>query len=367
MEPQPSAARYHRIQLALAITTVALDALLLASLAWGGGAHGLVAVARRWTGRWWLEVALVTVAIGMLSAGLTAPLAWLRGYHLPRRYGLLHQRLGSWLADRAKAAVLGGVLTVAVVEAIYALLRTTDVWWLVAAVVVWLLSVAVAAIFPVLIVPLFYRLTPLADPALSARLLALAARAGVRAVGVFVVDHSRKGRTANAALAGIGRTRRIILFDTLVAEFAPAEIESVLAHELGHHVHGDLARALTVQGLVTLASFWVTDRVLRMTASPLGLAHLGDPAGLPWLALVIAAAGLVALPLVNGLSRHMERRADDFACALADPAAFVDAMERLAALNLAERRPSRLKEILLHSHPAVDRRIARARAATGSG
>jgi STE24 endopeptidase len=304
----------------------------------------------------------MTAGLGLLHAALTFPLAWLSGYHLPRRYGLLHQTWRGWLGDRLKIAALGGVFAMFAVELMYGLLRATPRWWLVAALVFCLVSVMIATIFPVWIVPLFYRLTPLGDAALRTRLLSLAARAGVPAVGVYVVDHSRKSRTANAALAGIGATRRIILFDTLVAEFAPAEIESVLAHELGHHVHGDVWRGLAVQGAVTVASLYVADVVLRRTAPALGLADLSDPAGLPWVVLVISVAGLCALPLVNAASRAMERRADDFALRTTrDSDAFVAAMERLGTLNLAERKPSRLKEFLLYSHPSLDRRIARGR------
>jgi Zn-dependent protease with chaperone function len=363
MSDDRSAERYHRIQLRLSLVALTLDAIFLLVMAWAGGARAIDARITRSTHASWLEVLGVAVALGVAGALLGFPLGWLRSFHLPRRYGLLHQSFASWMWDRAKASTLGGVFALLGVEAIYTLLRATDLWWLVAAAVFWLFSLLVATVFPIWIVPLFYRLTPLTDENLKSRLLALAARAGVRAIGVFVVDQSRKARTANAALTGVGRTRRIILFDTLVAQFRPEEIESVLAHELAHHVHGDLWRGLVAQGIVTIASFWIVDRVLRATAPALALSSLADPTGLPWIAFVGGAVGLVALPLVNALSRWMERRADDFALdTTRDPEAFVGAMERLATLNLAERRPSRLKELVLYSHPALDRRIARARA-----
>jgi len=223
-------------------------------------------------------------------------------------------------------------------------------------------QVALTAVLPIWIAPLFYRLTPLADERLGERLLTLARRAGVEAVGVFVADQSRKSRTANAAVVGLGRTRRIVLFDTLTARFTPEEIESVLAHELGHHVHGDARRGLAVQGALMLASLWLADTLLRAGAPALGLAGPADPAGMPWLALVLLVLSLAALPLGNGFSRRIERQADDFALAVTgNPGAFIAAMERLGELNLAERRPSRLKELVLYSHPALERRIARAR------
>src|SRR5438309_1329639 len=190
------------------------------------------------------------------------------------------------------------------------------------------------------------------------------------------ITPARWGQVALVALAlgvgqgvvGLGRTRRIILFDTLLAEFSPEEIESVLAHELGHHAHGDMRRGLLVNGALTLVTAWLAALALDGGVGILGLAGPADPAGLPWLALVALVLGLVQMPLANGFSRWIERQADDFALATTGNAsAFVGAMERLAGLNLAERRPSRLKEIVLYSHPALERRIARAAAAANRG
>src|SRR2546426_1121991 len=229
----PDAARYHRLQLALAAAGLALSIAYLVALLLTGAAHALARAAATATDSAWGQVAIVAVVLAGAHALLTFPLAWTRGWWLPRRYGLLHQSLRGWLADRAKAAVLAGALGLAAVEVVYALLRATPPWWLWAAPVFLAATVALAFVFPVWIVPLFYRLTPLADAELRERLLTLARRAGVPAVGVWIADQSRKSRTANAAVIGLGRTRRIVLFDTLAARFTPDEIESVLAHQLG--------------------------------------------------------------------------------------------------------------------------------------
>jgi STE24 endopeptidase len=361
--PEPAdAARYHRLQLVLGLAGFALGVVYLLAILVTGAAAALATTAAAFTGAWWARVALVTTGVGAGQSILAFPLRWVRGFWLPRRYGLLHQSLRSWLADRAKAAALGGVLGLGGVLVIYGLLGATRWWWLIAAVVFFVVGIALAALFPVLIVPLFYKLTPLADPELTATLLALARRAGVAVVGVWVVDESRKSRTANAAVVGLGRTRRIILYDTLATGFRREEVEAVLAHELGHHVHGDLQRGLIVQGALTLVTFWLAGRLMDAGVGLWGLSSLADPAGLPWLALVMLGLGALQLPLANGFSRWIERQADDFALTLTgDPAAFIGAMERLGELNLAERRPHRLKELLLYSHPALDRRIARAR------
>ena len=355
------ARRYHRTQFLLGALGFALGVVYLGIVLITGVAGGIARTADGWP--WWAEVTLVAATLSAAHWALMAPLAWVRGWWLPRRYGLLHQPLAAWLGDRAKAIAISALLGLGAVVLVYALLRAMPDWWWLAATAVFLgIYVALAVVLPIWIIPLFYRLTPLADESLRERLLALAARVGAPAIGVWVADQSRKSRTANAAVVGLGRTRRILLFDTML-EFAPREVEAVLAHELGHHVHHDIWRGLAAQAALTLVSFAVAAQVLRAGVGWWGLRDIADPAGLPWLAVVAGVLGLLALPLGNAYSRWIERRADDFALHVtADPDAFVGAMERLAALNLAERRPHPLKELFLYSHPSIDRRIARARA-----
>src|SRR5436190_20248847 len=184
----PDAARYHRLRLVLAAAGLALSAGSLAALGLPGGAHELARAAADATASAWGQVAIVAVVLRAAHAVLTFPLGWSRGWWLPRRFGLLHQSLQGWLADRAKATLLSGVFGLAAVEVVYALLGATPLWWLWATAALLAASVALAFVFPIWIAPLFYRLTPLADAELSARLLTLARRVGVPAVGVWVAD-----------------------------------------------------------------------------------------------------------------------------------------------------------------------------------
>jgi len=349
---------YHRWQFWLAV----LNLLITIAYLWVALETGFTRSTFSGAPPWWLHVAALAVALGLGLTLLTLPLDFARGYWLPKRFGLLHQPFGRWCWDRVKASLIGGVLALIALEIIYASLRLSAWWWLWAALALFVGSTLLSVVVPVWIVPLFYRLVPLEDAALKERLLELARRVGVAVIGVWVADQSKKSRTANAALTGLGRTRRILLFDTLIAEFTPDEIESVLAHELGHHVHGDVRRGLLVQGLVLLATFWIADRLLEIGGGRFGFQGPADPAGLPLLALILLLLGLVAAPLVNGFSRWVERQADRFAIATTrNPGAFIRAMDRLASLNLAERRPNRLKEFFLYSHPSIDRRIDMAR------
>jgi len=352
---------YHRRQLALSLLGLVLSVAYLLLLVETRAAAHLARHVARWTA-WWLELAFVVIVLAGAYRLLTLPLQWLGGYWLPRRYGLLHQSLGRWLWDAAKAALIGAALGLLAVLTVYALLRVKPWWWLWGAAIFLAGYTLLALVAPIWLVPLFYRLTPLPDGDLRARLLALARRVGVPVTGVFVVDQSRKSRTANAAVTGLGRTRRILLFDTLLDQFTAEEIEAVLAHELAHQLHGDIRRGLLVQGALTLVTFWIADRALRGGAGWLGLTGPADIAGLPLFGLILVVVSLAALPVANGWSRRVEWQADRFALeTIPDPRAFIGSMERLATLNLAEREPHRLEELFLYSHPAIERRIAHAR------
>ena len=353
---------YHRRQLAISLLGLALSVVYLLVLIETRAAAHLTGWLSRWTAAWWLELGIVLLVLAGGYRLVTLPLQWLGGYWLPRRFGLLHQPFGRWLLDAVKAGVIGAALGLLAVLIIYALLRVTPYWWLWGAAAFLAGYTLLALVAPIWLVPLFYRLTPLPDGDLRTRLLALAGRVGVPVSGVFVVDQSRKSRTANAAVTGLGRTRRILLFDTLLAEFTPEEVEAVLAHELAHQLHRDIPRGILVQGTLTLATFWIADRALHWGSGWLGLDGPADIAGLPLLGLILVLVSLAALPVANGWSRRVEWQADRFALqTIPDPRAFIRSMERLATLNLAEREPHRLEELFLYSHPAIERRIAHAR------
>lgn len=363
MNTEPPARSYHRWRLWLSIAGFCLTTAYLATLIATGAGVALRNCVAGVTPRSWLQLAMVLIAVAAGHRLLALPLTWLGGFWLPRRYGLLHQPFHLWVWDAVKASVIGGLLGLCGAEIVYALLRATRWWWLCGAGIFLAGYALVAWVMPIWLVPLFYRLRPLDNPSLRDRLVALAERAGVPVMGVWVADQSKKSRTANAAVVGLRGTRRILLFDTLIEQFSADEVEVVLAHELAHQVHRDIGRGLLVQGALTLATFLVADHWLRAGAARLGLSGPADPAGVPLFGLLLIGIGLVALPIANGWSRRVERQADDYALRTAsNPAAFIDAMERLSTLNLAERDPHFVKEFLLYSHPSIGRRVARAQA-----
>jgi STE24 endopeptidase len=285
------------------------------------------------------------------------------GFRLEHRFNLSSQRLGSWLKDSAKGWVLGLVLGTILCEIVYALIRTSpDHWWIFAWVIFLGLFIFFAQIAPVVLFPLFYKFVPLQNEGLKERLMRLGERAGTRVRGVYEWKLSEKTKKANAALTGLGNTRRIIVADTLLENYNDDEIEAVLAHELGHHVHGHIFKMIIVEAIVTLAGFWAANEVLHYAIDQQHMfEHMSDFANLPLLALVSTVLSVLLMPALNAYSRYTERQADVY-CWKSVPsiAPYVSAMEKLNRQNLSESHPSRLVEILFHSHPPVSKRIAAA-------
>jgi STE24 endopeptidase len=281
-------------------------------------------------------------------------------FRLEHRYHLSNQKLRSWAWDEVKGFLVGLVLGGVLAEMIYWTIRMAPQrWWLIAWAIFIGLTVFFAQIAPVVLFPLFYKFQPLENEELRERLLRLSEKAGTRVRGVYEWKLSEKSKKANAALTGLGRTRRIILADTLLENYSPEEIESILAHELGHHVHRHIVKAIAVQVVITFFGFWATAALLRYAVEQRHMFEtLSDFANLPLLLLVSTVMSFLLMPALNAYSRHNERQADRYAFqSIPDVNPFISSMEKLARQNLAERRPSKVVEWLFHSHPAIWRRI----------
>jgi STE24 endopeptidase len=367
---EDKATRYHRLRRRTAALAVSWRVLLLAGLLLSGLSHTIRASAEALTASEpaWLQLPLAAclwvLAVAVVHELGALPLSLYGGFVLDRRYGLSRQSAAEWWKDHVRVSGVALALAMAAAIWIYASLELWPTGWWVAA---WggavAASVATAWAAPVLLLPLFYRFVPLDNEVLRRRLLALADKTHVPALGIFEWRLSDRTSRTNAALTGIGRTRRIIVSDTLVADYPPEEIEVVLAHELAHHVYRDIWRGLAADWLVMGAGLWLADALLRAAVVPLGLRGMSDVAGLPVIVLSTMAASLVALPAVNAVSRSHERRADRFALDTTHNAeAFISAMRRLSARNLAEEAPSRAARIFFYTHPPISDRLALARA-----
>lgn len=309
-----------------------------------------------------LAVFLYVVMLMLISKVISLPLDYY-GFRLEHRFNLSNQRLRSWLWDECKGLGIGLALATIIVELVYTLLREEPQhWWLIAWAVFMVMMVLLAQLAPVVLFPIFYKFEPLENEELKHRLIVLSERAGTRVRGVYKWNLSEKSKKANAALTGLGATRRIILADTLLDHYSDDEIEAVLAHELGHHVHRHILKSIVVEAGVTLLGFWLANVVLRYSVEQRHLFETpSDFANLPLLILVAAALSLVLMPALNAYSRFNERQADRY-CFESVPSVepFISSMNKLSEQNLAEKTPSRWVEWLFHSHPAIARRVAAA-------
>lgn len=295
---------------------------------------------------------------------LLAPLGYYSGFVLPHRYGLSTQTRRGWIVDMVKSSALGGAMTLLVMEVLYALLRMApETWWLYMAAFLLFVQVVLATLAPILIMPIFWKLRPLADEVLAERLENLARRAGQRVRGVFVMDMSTRTRAANAMLMGLFGTRRIVLGDTLLDQYTPDEIETILAHELAHHVHHDIGWSIVLDVFHTIIVLYLSHLTLRWGLARAGFAAPGDVAAFPILAAVLGGFSVLTTPLTNAYSRWRESLADGYALVMTGNAnAFISSEVKLVNQNLAVLWPEAWVEALLYTHPAPGRRITRAMA-----
>jgi STE24 endopeptidase len=362
----PEVRRYNRLQRWLSMADMFIGFALLVLLlvtGWTGKLRDWSYLGARQ--HYFLAVFLYVLMFSIIAKILSAPLDF-TGFRLEHRYHLSNQKLRSWLWDECKGWLVNLVLGGIMVELVYGIIRIAPQrWWIVAWAVFTGLFLLMAQLAPVVLMPIFYKFKPLENEGLRERLTKLGERAGTRVRGVYEWKLSEKSKKANAALTGLGSTRRIILSDTLLEHYSDDEIEAILAHELGHHVRRHIMKSIFLQVGITFFGFWLVNQVLRFVIAknwfPVLNPRLYDFANLPLIALVATVLGFLLMPALNAISRHHEREADRYAwenIPAIEP--FISSMQKLADQNLAEREPSKFIEWFFHSHPSIGKRVAAA-------
>lgn len=342
---------------------VSLAAVLAVGLT-SAGARGIDVVARRLGGGWGWQVAVGAVGVLLLARIVALPFdAWVQV--VLRRYRLSTQGWGPWLLDLVKASVLGIVLITVGLLAFYALIRALPTaWWAPAAAGAAAVVVAGSFLYPLVIEPVFNKFTPLPAGALRTELLDLAARDHLNVTDVQVVDASRRTTALNAYVSGIGATRRIVIYDTLLSSASPQEIKLVVAHELGHTKAGDVLHG-TWEGALGAAAGMCGLFVLLSWAPLLrraGVSAAGDARSVVLVIAVVMVGMQLSVPAQNLVSRQVETRADEHSLNLTgDPAGFVQMQRRLSVSNLSDLRPNPIVYALFATHPSGPQRIALAR------
>lgn len=357
-ERQALARRYQRESLALGLGGTAVFLILLLLSLTTDVSLRLEAWAQAVSASPWLVVALY-VAVGYAVLRVLALPLQAVGHASDVRYGLSRQAWRSWAADRGKAFVMRLAVALAGAEALYWTLRTFGgLWWLPFWAIALAFTVLTSTVAPVLFLPLFYRVRRVEDPDLRARINRLASRAGVPILGVYEFASSAKTERGTAALAGLGRTRRVLLSDHILKQYMPEEVEGILAHELAHHVHRDAHQSLLLSAAVSLLALFLADLFARAALPAVGIPRLDRVATLPLFLLFGVLFFTAVGPLTGALSRRREGRADRRGAELCgDPLSLATALVKLHNQNLSNAAPSRAVEVLFYTHPAGARRV----------
>jgi STE24 endopeptidase len=356
----PEVKRYHRQKLLVEVSSFGVVLAFVGVMAVTGGT-ALDRLVRSILGdNYWLRL----IGLGFLYAValelLGLPFRYYSSFVLEHRYELSNQTFSRWVWRQIKGYLVAAPLGLLLLLGFYALLHYTGPWWWVWATLGTLALVLVLGrILPVVILPLFYKVTRLEDTTLLERLRRLAEGTGLTIEGVYRLGLSAETRKANAALAGLGRSRRVLLGDTLLDHFTPEEIEVVFAHEVGHHVHRHLPKLIVWSVATSALGFWLIDLALHRASEALGYASFDDPAALPLVMLVPMLFGLVIGPVQNALSRFFERQSDRYALERTqNPAAFRSTFVKLARQNKADSDPNPVQVWLFEDHPPIRQRLA---------
>ena len=298
---------------------------------------------------------------------ITLPLSFRTGYKLPKDYGLSPQNVAGWASDHFKSLVIGTGFGAGAVAVLVLLIQHSPDWWLFAWVLLLVMTLVISVLAPVVLVPLFYKMRPLDEGGLKDRLMAVAKSAGVKVSGIYIIEFSNKTTLANAAVMGLGGTKRIVISDTLVAAFTPEEIDVVMAHELGHQKHGDVWRLFSFQSVILFVVFWLASWLFATLVEQTDYVNQADPAALPLLLFCLIVATAPGLPLISWFNRKIESAADEYALRLTGkPDVFISAMTKLTDQNLGEGNPSNFLERLGQDHPSYVDRVTMAKRILGA-
>jgi STE24 endopeptidase len=363
-EQRAEARRYSKISLVCTLADMAIDLIYLGLMAFVfarpldtwlssfktlSGDHSI------------LRLIALFLIVMLLHILVSLPLSFYSHYIVEHQFGLSNQSLRRWLRNYTLSNVLTIALGIALnVGLFWIIWHTGHYWWLIAAAAFFVVSIILGQLAPVVIMPLFYKVERIENPDLEARMKRLAEGTGIPIEGVYRLGLSADTQKANAMLAGLGSTRRVLMGDTLLEKFTPEEIDVIFAHELGHHVHRHIQKMIATGVVLSLAGFYLIDRAITGWAD-IPTAADAPTSALPLVMFTLTAFSLIISPLQNAISRHYERQCDRYALVRTkNPMSYRTAFLKLARLNKADTAPNPVEVFLLHSHPPIAQRLAMA-------
>ncbi len=363
------AKKYNSIKLVLGVTEELITLILLLLILALGYSNQIFSWAASISGNDYIRMILFVVFLGLIIGFITFPISFYADYILEHKYNLSNQTLGKWILEELKGLGVGAVIGLPVLIFFYFTLKEyPDLWWLIFALFMFIFSVVLAQVFPVIIMPLFYKVVPYDNEELKKRIIELGKGAGLNVENVYTFDMSKNTKKANAAFTGLGKTKRIILGDTLVQNFSNDEIETVIAHELGHYKKKHIIKNLAVSTLSSFLIFYLINLLYKLSLPWFGFSNIADIPALPLIAVWGIIIGLFTTPLTNALSRKFEFEADEYSVKVTGkPDVFIDTLYKLNEQNLGDDSPGKFVEAYFYSHPSIKRRAEHIRKTMSAG
>lgn len=349
---------YSRAKYYLAVAEILLSIGFFTILYLSGLSSSIAVAAAGLSNIYFLMLIIYMSAIGLLWILIDFPLSYLGSFKIEHRFSLSKQSFPLWFKDYIKKLVLSAFLFGMMILVLYYFLRASGWWWLYVALTYFFISVVLAKIFPIFIIPLFYKLNKISETSLRGKLLSLAEKAGMKVLDVYKIDLGEKTKKANAALCGWGLTKRILLSDTLLQEYTDEEIEATLAHELLHYKRRHFWKLNFYNFIFTLLGFGIINIFLQRAAGGGYIKQIDDLRAFPILAIVFIIYNLAITPLQNYISRRYEAEADYGAINLIkNPGALANLIRKLSLQNLSDPQPSPLIKFFFYDHPPANERI----------
>lgn len=357
---QTEAKKYNNIKLAVGITKGVISFILLLLFVLLGYSTRLENFIRNFFDNDYLVLTAYVFVIGAVSSVLFFPVSYFVEFHLEHKYNLSNQTFRKWIWENVKEALVGTAIGLPILLLFYFVLKFFgDWWWLPFGVTMFIISVLLARIVPIFIIPLFYKVTPLEDEELKSRIIELSKDAGLKVENIFKFDMSKNTKKANAAFTGLGKSKRILLGDTLVGGYSHDEIETVIAHELGHYKNKHIVKNIFIGTVFSFLTFFLMAKLYSLSIGWFGFNGIVQISALPLLALWGSLIGLILNPVTNIISRKFEYEADEYAVASTNKKeAFISTLNKLTDQNLGDREPHPLIEWFFYSHPSIQKRIS---------
>jgi len=353
------AKKYNNIKLTIGISEGIISFILILLFVWLGYSKQLeIFLSNYFTNPYLLFLAFIFV-IGLVGSILSFPVSYFTGFYLEHKYNLSNQTLGKWLLEGLKAMMVSLVIGVPILLLFYfSLNQFQNWWWLPFATLMFFISVVLSQIFPIIIFPIFYKISPIENESLKERIKILAKNAKLKVENVYKFNMSKNTKKANAAFTGLGKTKRIILGDTLLDNYTEDEIETVIAHELGHYKKKHIIKNIFIGTASSFLTLYIIAILYTASLSWFGFDTIVKISALPLLALWSMLIGLIQTPLGNILSRKFEFEADEYAIMeTQNPSAFIKTLEKLTDQNLGDKEPHPYVEWFFYSHPSIKNRI----------